>query len=165
MKAITVRQPWATLIASGAKRYETRCWAPRNPKGGQFTGQVAIHAAKLLSPRQRDLCGREPYWSALRASGVVSLAELPLGRIVAVCELGIARPGPAVLPHLHGDDDQALFGDFTSRCLAWPLVSVVPIPDGEPVLGQLGLWDLPTPVAARLLGELRKRRTPARRKR
>ncbi|WP_342351939.1 ASCH domain-containing protein [Lysinibacillus boronitolerans] len=26
MKAITIKQPWATLIALGEKRFETRSW-------------------------------------------------------------------------------------------------------------------------------------------
>jgi hypothetical protein len=45
MKAISLWQPWASLIACGAKPYETRHWAP--PK--ELIGQpVAIHAAKKI---------------------------------------------------------------------------------------------------------------------
>jgi len=44
MKALTLTQPWATLIACGAKRIETRSWAT------DFRGRIAIHAAKGLSP-------------------------------------------------------------------------------------------------------------------
>lgn len=40
MKAITILQPWANLIACGAKKIETRSWAT------QYKGQIAIHAAK-----------------------------------------------------------------------------------------------------------------------
>jgi activating signal cointegrator 1 len=40
MKAITLTQPWATLVAIGAKRIETRSW-PTN-----YRGPLAIHAAK-----------------------------------------------------------------------------------------------------------------------
>ena len=40
MKAITLWQPWASLIACGAKKYETRSWATR------YRGPIAIHAAK-----------------------------------------------------------------------------------------------------------------------
>jgi len=38
MKAITVYQPWAQLLAIGAKKYETRGWAT------QYRGPIAIHA-------------------------------------------------------------------------------------------------------------------------
>ena len=40
MKALTLTQPWATLIAVGAKRIETRSW------GTSYRGRIAIHAAK-----------------------------------------------------------------------------------------------------------------------
>lgn len=49
MKAITVWQPWASLLACGAKRYETRGWATR------YRGPIAIHAAVKKLPKQADM--------------------------------------------------------------------------------------------------------------
>lgn len=40
MKAITIWQPYATLIVLGLKRFETRCW------GTSYRGPLVIHAAK-----------------------------------------------------------------------------------------------------------------------
>ena len=40
MKAITIKQPWATLIMSGVKRFEFRSWKTN------FRGDVLIHAGK-----------------------------------------------------------------------------------------------------------------------
>ena len=48
MKAITLWQPWATLVATGLKEYETRSWAPPEDLIGR---RLAIHAAKR-TPRQ-----------------------------------------------------------------------------------------------------------------
>jgi hypothetical protein len=45
MKAISLWQPWASLIACGAKPYETRSWAPPRHLIGQT---IAIHAAKKI---------------------------------------------------------------------------------------------------------------------
>jgi hypothetical protein len=45
MKAISLWQPWASLIACGAKPYETRDWAPPRALIGQ---PIAIHAAKKI---------------------------------------------------------------------------------------------------------------------
>lgn len=45
MKAISLWQPWASLIACGAKPYETRSWAPPRSMIGQ---PIAIHAAKKV---------------------------------------------------------------------------------------------------------------------
>ena len=42
MKAISLWQPWATLIATGAKIYETRSWDTR------YRGPIAIHASKKM---------------------------------------------------------------------------------------------------------------------
>ena len=48
MKALTIWQPWASLIAGGAKQYETRSWAT------QYRGPIAIHAAARYT-RKWDL--------------------------------------------------------------------------------------------------------------
>ena len=41
MKAITLHQPWASLIADGRKTIETRSWAPPRTLIGE---RIAIHA-------------------------------------------------------------------------------------------------------------------------
>ena len=40
MKVLTIKQPWATLIAKGYKEYEFRTW---NTK---YRGELLIHAGK-----------------------------------------------------------------------------------------------------------------------
>lgn len=40
MKALSLWQPWATLIANGAKQIETRSWST------SYRGPILIHAAK-----------------------------------------------------------------------------------------------------------------------
>jgi len=49
LKAITILQPWASLIACGAKQIETRSWATK------YRGQLAIHAGKQKSGSKGDL--------------------------------------------------------------------------------------------------------------
>lgn len=51
MKAISLWQPWASLIACGAKPYETRSWAPPRDLIGQ---PIAIHAAKKVDRGATD---------------------------------------------------------------------------------------------------------------
>ncbi len=59
MKAISLLQPWATLVAIGAKRIETRSWATN------YRGPLAIHASK--SPKMvNKLTWDEPFYSALK---------------------------------------------------------------------------------------------------
>ena len=40
MKVITIKQPWATLIAEGYKEYEFRTWKTK------YRGEILIHAGK-----------------------------------------------------------------------------------------------------------------------
>ena len=40
MKVITIKQPWATLIAKGYKEYEFRTWKTK------YRGEILIHAGK-----------------------------------------------------------------------------------------------------------------------
>lgn len=47
MKALTIRQPWASLIGLGVKTIETRSWTTR------YRGPLAIHAGKR--PPEPDL--------------------------------------------------------------------------------------------------------------
>lgn len=48
MKALTIYQPWASLIMAGAKPYEFRKWSPRE-RGGSYAAmigeRIVIHAS------------------------------------------------------------------------------------------------------------------------
>ena len=82
MKAITIWQPWASLIAIGAKQYETRSWETK------YRGPIAIHAAKKDPCKMPILV--EPFETVLneeleKAGQAFSL--LPTGRIIATAEL------------------------------------------------------------------------------
>ena len=44
-RAISLIQPWATLIVAGLKRYETRSWST------PYRGRILIHASKKLDKR------------------------------------------------------------------------------------------------------------------
>ena len=95
MKAITLTQPWATLVAIGAKRIETRSWAT------SYRGPLAIHAAAGLGPVGGvrglvNLVGQPIFQVALAPDAhgggywdeiADAVRELPRGAIVAVCEL------------------------------------------------------------------------------
>ncbi|MFL5577327.1 MAG: ASCH domain-containing protein [Gemmatimonadaceae bacterium] len=65
MKALTLTQPWATLVAIGAKTIETRSWPTH------YRGEVAIHAAKGFPDWARQIVDGEP------ESLMVSYTERP----------------------------------------------------------------------------------------
>lgn len=71
MKAISLWQPWASLIACGAKPFETRHWAPPRELIGQT---IAIHAAKKID-RDAVALAQEIYMDR-RYEGVVDRDKL-----------------------------------------------------------------------------------------
>lgn len=96
MKALTIRQPWATLIALGVKTIETRSW--RAPKA--LIGQrIAIHAGatrgsvfNVLKAAVRDLDSDAiALCNALYALDIEPI-DLPLGAIVATATLADCVP-------------------------------------------------------------------------
>ena len=48
MKAITLREPWASLVVNGYKKYEFRSWKT------SYRGKILIHAAKLCDKNNID---------------------------------------------------------------------------------------------------------------
>jgi hypothetical protein len=53
MKAISLWQPWATLLVIGAKKYVSRSWKlPENLIGQR----IAIYAAKHVDGKNKYLC-------------------------------------------------------------------------------------------------------------
>jgi hypothetical protein len=89
MRAISLWQPWATAVALGSKRVETRHWAT------SYRGPLAIHAAKRRV--QAELQHYTSCWNwvgAMRGAGWAFgtptsqlIDALPFGAVVAVCEL------------------------------------------------------------------------------
>ena len=110
MRALTVRQPWASLIACGAKTIETRSWKT------SYRGSLLIHAGKA-SP---DLSWEGAGWAlaqkhldhervslAYRHAYDVDGLVLPLGAVVAVARLADVVP----IVDLESDDGHVDFDE------------------------------------------------------
>ena len=92
MKAITIWQPWASLLACGAKQYETRSWATK------YRGPVAIHAV-AKEPRESAIREKLDQFPKKRTAMLDALElepqpdrhqncmTLPRGCIIATAEL------------------------------------------------------------------------------
>lgn len=70
VKAITVLQPWASLILSGEKRVENRSWATAH------RGPLAIHAGKGRVPDAPDDAPRGVVLGTVTLADCVTLSEL-----------------------------------------------------------------------------------------
>jgi hypothetical protein len=143
MKAITLYQPFAALIAIGAKRIETRSWSTN------YRGPLAIHAAKGFPKWAKDLSKESPFSETLysRFVGLEIWRQLPLGSIVATCELENCALITSHFVFHEGEEQERFFGDYTPGRYAWILTNVKALPEPVPAKGALGLWDcmsLPT---------------------
>ena len=134
MKALTLTQPWATLVAIGAKRIETRSWSTK------YRGPLAIHAAKGFPRDARDMMRHPSFCKVLHPRGFTSADHLPLGVVLAICELYDCR-GTWSINYADLDPAEYDFGNYAEGRFAFFLRNVVEL---EPVSikGALGLWEI-----------------------
>jgi hypothetical protein len=136
MTALTLEQPWATLIAMGAKQWETRGWKPRT-----HPGVIAIHAGKKKPSRAR--IEAEPFASTLLEAGVNDREDLPRSSIVAVARLGnFVKTDLLIASEERPDSRERAFGDFSAGRVAWEITDVLALPNPIPLSGALGLWTI-----------------------
>jgi len=141
IKAITLWQPWATLMALGLKRFETRSWATN------YRGLLAIHAAArpvrwesevglamASHLNQHGFYGRDdfPYKAIVgvgKLMGCYATSDDPMGRIVYGGEIAM----PPSLPEF-------IFGNYAPGRFAWHVPDVVGFKEPIYCSGAQGLW-------------------------
>ncbi|MBZ9852842.1 ASCH domain-containing protein [Mesorhizobium sp. CA13] len=150
MKALTIWQPWATLIMAGVKPYEFRGWpAPRALRGTR----IAIHAGArpVRKAELKDLIIRlrspEAWSTGLKPEALAMLerwhsnpAALPLASILGTASLGepkrafdiVAEFGVSQL----NDSDRNEHANW-----AWPLTYIEPLQPIQPAKGSQGFWN------------------------
>jgi hypothetical protein len=134
MKAISLWQPWATLVAIEAKRYETRHWST------SIRGRIAIHAAQRETRELRELVTLEPFRTALARAGYTAWEQLPRGAVVATADLrGTVRTDRVV--HDVNLIEQS-FGDFSTGRFAWLLTDVLRPLHPIPCRGAQGFFEI-----------------------
>lgn len=155
MKAISLWQPWASLVVCGAKKIETRSWPTK------VRGTVAIHAAKrpfnTSSYLDREL---HPFANALGLPDIYSFNKLPLGCILGTVEIIEVYPivsqtnidGRPLEAAFYDDDvrvsvtgNELLFGGYTPGRYAWILDNPVMFDKPIPAIGRQGFWNWEVP--------------------
>jgi activating signal cointegrator 1 len=133
MRALSLTQPWASLVAIGAKTWETRSWQTA------YRGPIAIHAAKAFPQDARRLCLTEPFTRVLVAAGIRLLSgQPPLGAVVATATLVDCVRTEVVRDSL--TPEERAFGDYGDGRWAWKFEDVARLPQPIPAKGALGLW-------------------------
>ena len=134
MKCLTIRQPWATLIALGEKQIETRSWRTA------YRGELAIHAGMQVN---KAICRTEPYQSLLARYGYTA-DNLPTGKIIAVSRLAdCCEVTPELAKQGWPGCNEYVFGNYAEGRYAWKLEEVVPLAHPIPAKGRLGFWEYP----------------------
>ena len=130
MKALTLHQPWATLVAIGAKTIETR------GRRTSYRGPLAIHASRtdsgpVLAAGVRPLneAGWQENPACRQAAGPERLRPLPLGAVVATCTLA------DVVPMVSPGEEEAIrrleAGDATDPLLGGDLWLCEPVAETD----------------------------------
>ena len=158
MKCLSMWQPHASAVSVGSKRIETRHWET------WYRGPLAIHAAKrrVLS----ELLDYHDDWvwiGALTALGwssgnevAADLALLPLGAVIATCNLVDCRPSESFTrdeietprypdrpnPELYAWRESEM-GNFGPRRFGWVLENIVRLPTPIPFIGHQTLFNVP----------------------
>lgn len=163
MKAITIYQPYASLIAEGHKHFEPRSFYTK------YRGPIAIHSARIIDPdvfrfllcpistvRELERCGVNAYnVEHLSRSHIIAMAEL-----VDIWEVEKRTTGgEIVLRKLKNDNHQyhcqfrptetiitldskeAALGDWRTGCYAFEFRNVKPLPEPIPAKGAINLWN------------------------
>lgn len=144
MKALTLTQPWASLVALGEKRIETRSWSTN------YSGQLAIHAAKGYPKWAKETCEEEPFFSSLGGYlGAYSIIEsveeprrpikCPTAAVLCIVKLMGCRRTEDVVNQI--SNKERAFGDYDHGRYAWFLELVEVFKEPIPATGSLGLWN------------------------
>lgn len=136
MKALSLLQPWASLVVSGHKRIETRGWSTA------YRGPLLIHASK----------GKAGAALAVEAPGrqyILDFNALPFGAIIGqVTLVDVVR--------IRAEDwigagmekltlEERAFGDYRKGRWAWMLEDAVTFEESVEMRGNLGLWEAEWP--------------------
>jgi hypothetical protein len=134
MKALSIRQPWASLILKAGKDIENRCWPTK------FRGRILIHAAKGMT--------RDEHEDAIDFAVMACKAKPhPEARGATFRELGFARddlPRGGIIGSVEIVDcvkysaSPWFMGEY-----GFLLRDPQPLPF-RPWKGQLGFFDVPT---------------------
>lgn len=135
MKAITLHQPWASLIAWEDKRFETRSWPTR------YRGKIAIHAGQTnaLSGIVDETMINPIITRAFRQHGI-DWRHLPCGAVLGVANLvECIQMTPELIAGL--PQYERLLGDWTEGRWAWRFDAVTRFREPIPARGKQGIWN------------------------
>ena len=140
MKALSLWQPWASLIVSGKKKIETRGW----PAPSSIIGQrIAIASTKSVRREQREAMNDPTFARHFAASAIDPFDHLPMGRVLGTVIVMSCR---AIDQDLIGQlsEQELAFGWYGPGRYAWFLEEPEQFEIPVPARGGQGLWNWET---------------------
>ena len=142
MKALSLLQPWASLVVLGHKKVETRSW---NTK---YRGELLIHASTGKKPNQRSIhLDFQQHFFDLQ---LPHFKDLPFGAIIGKVNLIDTFPTEEVSHNCNFhigkntwemNDQELAFGDYSAGRYCWLLSETVLFDSPIPAKGSLSIWN------------------------
>lgn len=137
IRAISLWQPWATLMAIGAKTNETRSWSTNH------RGPLAIQAAKRWTKPQREFCRHPRLRKALERAQIFAPDLLPRGAILCVVDLvDVVSTNEC---NLQITADELCFGEYDEDRYIWRTENLRRLAKPLPWRGAQGLFEVQLP--------------------
>lgn len=136
MKALSLWQPHASLVACRLKHNETRSWAT------SYRGPILVHAAKRWTADELEVLARLRAEHPRVADELPDVRELPLGAVVAVARLAACVEMTPELIELAAKTPLELaVGCWEPGRFAWALEDVRALAKPISCGGAQGIWD------------------------
>ncbi len=123
LKVLTLKQPWATLVAEGIKKYEFRSWRTN------YRGKVLIHAGAGIDKKDMEKFKN------------LNL-EFPSKRIIAEVEIVDCLELNDELNKKIIEEKNIAYSSKYRTGYAWKLKNVKKIKSDKIINGKLGLWNI-----------------------
>lgn len=118
MKVLTIKEPYASLIANGYKKHEFRSWKTN------YRGKLYIHASKISDKKE------------LERFNYLNLKYRP-GEIVAVCELVDCHK----VSDIKINRNTEVYKNSPQDGYAWELINIKPLHNHDKIKGKLSIWN------------------------
>ena len=124
MKVLTIKQPWATLIMQGDKKYEFRSWQTK------YRGELLIHAGKSVDKE------------AIKRLGKYLPENLPLGKILGKVRLvDCIKMSPEFKEILLKENSEIYTKSSFQENYGWQVTDIEVFKEPIEAKGRLSLWE------------------------
>jgi hypothetical protein len=133
VKALSIHQPWAELIARGDKKFETRSWQTHH------RGVILIHASKAAILEDFVLPFGFPPYHRLAHGAITAIASL-----TNVYKIATPVAKEKILSLFCNGSREDAYGDWSAGRYVWHLQNVIPL---APIAcrGKQRLWNFDLP--------------------